>query len=474
MVSYDKNSKNLVVPSSLGNFQTNGGGGMTPEEVQNMIDSSITEYDETVQGYISDVEVDVEQNKDDIETLSGLTSSMGEDIASLSAQTAQISGITAQIEALSGSTEQNATDIGTLSGKTEEIENSLSDFATTAVTSGLSNELNTLSGATAEIENKLQDFATTAVTSAITGDLEQLSGATQGIEQQLVDFATTAVTESIAGDLEELSGITSGISEGLEALSAYTQTIPTGSTGGGDYVVVDALSAITSPKEGMKAYVNPVGPVMNRMTLLTIPEGKGGWSGGLSGFDGADLDFYANPLEVFTMPYNPNIDTVYRNWQMAATNLYTRYEDGALYVIWDNATWPNASVSKWGDDTWLSIQEGQFIADTREEAGRTYVYRGGKWVEDKKIYFIPDLRTSTGLTKDICDRTALGEMDIMLRYTRATFPCYTSQPNNWSNGETIFKGFFYQNNALQLWRWFIRRNDYGLGNDSEGQIPPSA
>lgn len=260
------------------------------------------------------------------------------------------------------------------------------------------------------------------------------------------------------------------VGSGLTIDSGGTLSTSGGSAGGGDYVVVDALSAITNPKEGMKAYVNPTGAVMNRMSVFTIPEGLTGWSEGISGFDGADLDFYLEPLEQVSMPYNANIGTVGRYWQMAATNLYTKYEDGALQIIWDNSTWPNAIFTSWAGFGWLTPQQGQFVADTREEAGRTYIYKGGKWIEDRKVYYVPDLKASSALTKDICDRTSQGEMDIMLRYTRALFPCYSSSPNNWSIGETIFKGYLCDTEHFMLWRWFIRWEDYGIDNDSEGSI----
>ena len=68
-----------------------------------------------------------------------------------------------------------------------------------------------------------------------------------GTTPDLSGYTTTAVTA-------ELSAATSGIAVDLETLSAYTATIPTGSTGGGDYLIVNALSSVTDPTEGMLVY----------------------------------------------------------------------------------------------------------------------------------------------------------------------------------------------------------------------------
>ena len=208
MVSYTKNEKNLTVPSALGNFATQDPvvvSGVTKAEVEQMIDSALTNYDETVQGYISDVDVDVEQNKEDIQDLSGITSGISSDLAALSAYTQTISGETGPQgpQGPQGATGPQGPQGP--QGATGEVDYSrLQDYTTTAVTAELS-----------------------AATSGIAVDLQTLSGATAGIEGQLGDFATTAQTSAITAD--------------LAALSAYTETIPTGSTGP-EIIDLDALS----------------------------------------------------------------------------------------------------------------------------------------------------------------------------------------------------------------------------------------
>lgn len=188
MVTYTKDEKNLTIPSALGNFASNGGGsGVTPAEVERMIESALTEYDETVQGYIADVDVDVEQNKEDIQDLSGTTSalteglnslsgtvsSMGEEIVSLSGQTAQITAITAQIEALSGVTSGISNDLSSLGSDVEELS---------GVTSGIAVDLQALSAYTESIViPDMDNYTTTAVTA-------ELSAATSGLAVELAEL----------------------------------------------------------------------------------------------------------------------------------------------------------------------------------------------------------------------------------------------------------------------------------------------
>ena len=199
MVSYDKNTRNLSIPSALGNFQGSAGGGMTPTQVQEMINSSITVYNETVQEEFNTTNSGVSENAENIETLSG---------------------------------------------KTAEIISSLDNYATTATTSGLSSDIQDLSGKTGEIINSLDNYATTAVTSAITESVQELSGATQEIENNFGNYATTAVTE-------ELSGVTSGIAADLQTLSAYTETIPTGISSTVKYMTEDTWPGATWDMQGV-------------------------------------------------------------------------------------------------------------------------------------------------------------------------------------------------------------------------------
>lgn len=192
MISLDKTDKNLTVPRALGNFPQEGGSGsgITPEEVQEMIDNSISGYDATIQTEFEGVNTSVSANTENIEALSGATSAISQDLAALSAYTESI------------------------------VIPDMSDYATTATTEGISNNVETLSGITSGISNDLSSLgndveALSGVSSAISADLQALSGATEGLAQTLGDKANTS-------DLEALSAATSGVAVDLETLSAYT------------------------------------------------------------------------------------------------------------------------------------------------------------------------------------------------------------------------------------------------------------
>lgn len=155
MVSFDKNTKNLNIPSSLGNFQSNGGGGgVTPQEVQEMINSSITSYDVDIQEEFNNTNSGVSQNAENIETLSGVT---------------------------------------------QDILNSLENYATTAVTSAITENVNTLSSLTSGITENVNNLS--AATSGIASDLQTLSAYTENIP--------TGFTIPIASQ-NELGGIMVG------------------------------------------------------------------------------------------------------------------------------------------------------------------------------------------------------------------------------------------------------------------------
>lgn len=103
MVIKDKDTKNLVVPASLGNFGNAGGGegGITPEEAAEIAsaitENALDEYDTELQVDLEDMREAISANTQSIEDLSGATG----DISAISAQT---SANTAAIQELSGQT----------------------------------------------------------------------------------------------------------------------------------------------------------------------------------------------------------------------------------------------------------------------------------------------------------------------------------------------------------------------------------
>lgn len=143
MIIHEKNEKTLVIPSALGNFGNGGGtGGVTSGQVVEIVESAITEYDQTIEPKI--------------EALSGATSGLSEDITLLETT---VGNHTTDIEALSGATSGLSEGLAELSG----------------ATTGISENLSNLSAATEHIANSLSAYTPTQNFATING-----SGITNG------------------------------------------------------------------------------------------------------------------------------------------------------------------------------------------------------------------------------------------------------------------------------------------------------
>ena len=160
MIVQTRENKDLVIPKSLGNFVTEGsGGGMTPEEVEEMIDSAITEYNIELEVELEDIREAVSANTQDIETLSGTTSALTSSVDNL---LDAVTGLTEGFENLSGSTSALTENLNALSGSVETLSQSLSAYTTTNTfnagisgltgqISGVSEDVEELSGKTGEV-----------------------------------------------------------------------------------------------------------------------------------------------------------------------------------------------------------------------------------------------------------------------------------------------------------------------------------
>lgn len=223
MIFLDRNTKDLVIPKSLGNFATGGGtgSGVTPEEAAE-IASAVTEA--AIADYDTEIQVDLEDIR---ENLSATT----EDLAALSAYTATISGRSydTEIEALSGATSANTEDIAaldsdlqalsaytaTISGRSYDAEIEALSAATKSVEDSLANYATTAD--TQAISQSLADYATTASTAALSASTVAISG---NVTANTADIATlSAATSGVASDIVALSGVTSGLSGQIGELS---------------------------------------------------------------------------------------------------------------------------------------------------------------------------------------------------------------------------------------------------------------
>ena len=199
MIRYTNDYKTLVVPSSLGNFPSNGGGsgsGVTEQEVYDIVNSAITEYDIEEEVELEDIRENVSGNTEDIQAISATTESMAGSITAITASMDNLSGavtsLTEGLEALSAATQNMGSDVDGLSGATQNIQS----------------DVETLSGQTSAILGDL------AALSASTVDLSGatvngLSGANQAANSAytLADSAMTAVGE--------LSGVTQDVYDAI-------------------------------------------------------------------------------------------------------------------------------------------------------------------------------------------------------------------------------------------------------------------
>ena len=214
MVKLTENDKTLVVPAGLGNLRQSsgsGGSGMTPQEVQSMIDESIDEYDTEIQVDLEEIRGAVSGNSEDISTLSATTEEISQQIGSLS-------GLTADIAAISGQTTENTQDIGILSGTTSALTSSVDNLAgaVTALTEGVES----LSG---------QTTANTQNIEAVSGAVETLSGSLSGYTTtDTFNSGISGLTgqiSGVSGQVTELSGVTGNIESNLGTLSGATEAI---------------------------------------------------------------------------------------------------------------------------------------------------------------------------------------------------------------------------------------------------------
>lgn len=189
MITFEKNEKNLTIPSALGNFGNTGGsgGGVTPEEVEGMIESAITEYDAEVQVDLEDIRENVSGNTGSIAELSAFTETLAFSVSEQGQDVEQLSGAT---ETLFGS-------VSALTGSVDNLAG-----ATTALTQGLE----TLSGATVAVEQ------------AVAGKQDALS-AGNGIE---ISGATVSVK---AGEGLGFSGDTLVVSGETYTLPVATDSV---------------------------------------------------------------------------------------------------------------------------------------------------------------------------------------------------------------------------------------------------------
>ncbi len=237
-----------------------------------------------------------------------------------------------------------------------------------------------------------------------------------------------------------------------------------------DYIIVDALSAITEPYEGMMAFVKG-NIAVDRLANVSCYK-LAGWAGGMAQFvDGEDYTIYRGITgEKWQFPYREGSPAIDYYWIELNPGVYVRYQGGNLWVAWNSENYPSATMlgnnftdsdHKWGETS------GQTFYITLEHSEGFNQYRDGKWVPMKKQYWFQDCLSSSALTEEICHRTAEGEMDITLIENDGVMTCQYSAPNNWNVGSTAFIMLMVDTNSnnLQYFRKFVNWDSYEWAQD---------
>lgn len=301
MVIHSRDDKKLVVPSALGNFggsSSTGGSGMTPEEVQGMIDTSIEEYDTEIQVDIEDLSERISGNTEDIAELSGATVALKEQVDGIS-----LSGITQDVQDLSGATSELSNTVESISGTTASLTSSVDNLAgaVTALTEGVES----LSGQT----------------TANTQNIEAVSGAVETLSGSLTGYTTT---DTFNSGISGVQGQISGLSEGVAELSAFTSGLSF--TVSEQAQNLEQLSGATEAVEqavsGKQDALSAGNGIEISGATISVKAGEGlGFSGDtlvVSGGTGGGQVFY--------------IDNIYEN-HLDLANLLFSYWDGVNGVI---------------------------------------------------------------------------------------------------------------------------------------------
>lgn len=224
MIKFSNSDKTLTVISGLGNFPSNSSGGsdVTRQDVVNIVNSAITEYDTENQADLEEIRENVSGNTEDIAAHGAALADMRSDIDALSGTARDILW---NVDSISAQTSANTTHIASLSAATEGIEGT--------VRSVVSN-VETISG---------QTSANTAQISTLSGQVETLSSSTVNGLETAQNTANSANTLASSAYTRADSAYTLADSAYTRADAAYNLAESlTGGTGGPEVVILNKLT----------------------------------------------------------------------------------------------------------------------------------------------------------------------------------------------------------------------------------------
>lgn len=276
-----------------------------------------------------------------------------------------------------------------------------------------------LSAATETIDGKFVNYATTAVTSGIAADLETLSAYTETIQPYTLPIASA----------NDLGGIKVG-----SGLSIDANGVLSANGGGGeqDFIVVDALSAVTNPVSGMVVYLKAHSWVSETEAykVQRTTEGEGEMSHIKSQYDYQMLRAYLDGngyIQSYSGEFTWVNDGLWHSltaqqydgqeW-IYATVRYKIVNDtqtiNNTYILFDKAVLTEQSFTVDPEAGQATSTEVTDETD-RYDVGKFYQYNGGNWelVSMPKVYYIDTMSDAdkTALYNEMSYAAGSGETD---------------------------------------------------------------
>lgn len=439
MIKYQNEDKTLIVPSGLGNIPSKGGSDVTKQDVIEIVNSAITEYDTEAQVELGEIRDNVSGNTADI-------ASLGEQVGNLSSST--VTGLeTAQNAANSAYNRANeAYNLAeSLTGVTggpnvyvlnlmtqEERANLYAEIAPyrwqeqyMAVSSGF----------------PVQDYAFYYFAG------EETSEGWQDGDRGFVPMQLTAIHPDDYGGALFFTGMAKSRQNSNEILWVRYNITSTGEVdknvdrfmggGGGskgNYLIVDSLSDISDPYEGLEAYVKERTEHLE-YTGYTIDASQisEGYVAHIY-YDGANEAAVYRSGEAF-----------YWEWDNGTTE---KFIDKGDYYYKINSEHTVFTVLLKNPAAYVTFEEGVTTATTSDTVeifhmSATYRYNGTEWeqYQPQRVYYLDEMTQS--------ERVDL--YNEIFRYKEKTFPAgnYRFFVNNEGNDEyqgrfEVFVARFYQ------------------------------
>ena len=284
-----------------------------------------------------------------------------------------------------------------------QLNDTLNGYATTAVTDGIATGISALSGATENIQTNI---------GTLSGSINDLRTDLDGKQNTLeagngIDINNTTVSAKIASKGLEFNGdgeIQLVVGEGL-GFSGNTLVVSGISGGESNYLIVNSLSEISNPYEGLEAYVRErTESVVYTGYTIDASQINEGYVAHIY-YDGSSENAVYHSGNNFFWNWDNDSDGDLRQFK---DYFYTINSEGTVFTVLFNN--PAASVT---------FEEGVITATTSTtidifHKAVTYRYNGTAW----EVYQAPKVYYLDEMTQE--ERSSL--FTEILRYTETSFP----------------------------------------------------